>query len=627
MEQPLDRHPPLAFQREALDELGLGDADSVDQYETIFVGGVGRDDLQVGVGDGPYTSTLHLLEVVPRTHHAHEHHHLDGLHVGAGGDQVDGDADARVVAGAEVLQELLGLGAVGCLVGDLGDHVVSLAQLLTGDAHDVLGVAVVLGEDQRLGDVAQPPVVVDLAVGEHGRQVVTDRPDDGADLVLGDHLLVEGLLVVGEVLVDLFEALVAGLAVTKRRPVARLDGGAALADRRREAEHVEIDVHAVGHGFGEAVLHDQVLVEEPERLLARRGGEADEEGVEVLEHLAPHAIDGAVAFVDDDHVERLDRQRRLVVDLHRPVRHQLVAGRLVDVFGQVGVAAQHRVHALDGADTHAGHRVDLVVREVLDVVELGELAARAGHLEALELLERLLPEVGPVDEEQDALGLSVADQPLAHVRRGERLARTGGHLDQRSGVVVLERSLQIGDRCELGIAQPGRIVLQLGHGGDAGPKRAAGVFDLALDLPHERLGPVEPEHPSSGRLGIHAAGEPGLVAGGLVAVGHTAVDQVGRQGVGQVGLVLDGLPLHTREGGALLFRLDDPNGLAVHEQHVVGRAGVGDQFPHGDARAGVEVHGLVVLHNPAGRRQHRVDTDAGALLRQQGVVVVGGHRR
>ena len=55
------------------------------------------------------------------------------------------------------------------------------------------------------------------------------------------------LLVVGEVLVDLLEALVAGLAVAEGGPVAGLDGGAALADGGREAEHVEVDVHAVGH--------------------------------------------------------------------------------------------------------------------------------------------------------------------------------------------------------------------------------------------------------------------------------------------------------------------------------------------------------------------------------------------
>ena len=223
--------------------------------------------------------------------------------------------------------------AVGGLVGDLGDHVVALAELLAHDPHDVLGVAVGLGEDQRLGDVREPSVLVGLTVGEDRRQVVAQGSDDGADLVLGDDLAVELGLGVVEVLVHRFEALLAGLAVPEGGDVAGLDRGALLADRGGDAEHVEVDVHAVGHGLGEAVLHDQVLVEEPEGLLARRGGEPDEEGVEVLEHLAPHPVDRAVALVDDDHVERLDRQVLVVVDLHGAVGRQLEAGPLIEILG------------------------------------------------------------------------------------------------------------------------------------------------------------------------------------------------------------------------------------------------------------------------------------------------------
>ena len=63
-----------------------------------------------------------------------------------------------------------------------------------------------------------------------------------------------------------------------------------------------------------AVLHDEVLVEEAEGLLGGRGGEADQEGVEVFEHLAPEVVDRAVALVDDDEVEGLDRECRVVVD-------------------------------------------------------------------------------------------------------------------------------------------------------------------------------------------------------------------------------------------------------------------------------------------------------------------------
>ena len=62
------------------------------------------------------------------------------------------------------------------------------------------------------------------------------------------------------------------------------------------------------------VLHDEVLVEEAEGLLGRRGGEADERGVEVFQHLTPEVVDGAVALVGDDEVEGLDGDGGVVGD-------------------------------------------------------------------------------------------------------------------------------------------------------------------------------------------------------------------------------------------------------------------------------------------------------------------------
>ena len=40
------------------------------------------------------------------------------------------------------------------------------------------------------------------------------------------------------------------------------------------------------------------------------GGEANEEGIEVFEHLAPEVVDGTVAFVDDDDIEFFDGDSR-----------------------------------------------------------------------------------------------------------------------------------------------------------------------------------------------------------------------------------------------------------------------------------------------------------------------------
>ncbi len=58
-----------------------------------------------------------------------------------------------------------------------------------------------------------------------------------------------------------------------------------------------------------------VLMEEAECLRTGGGGEADQVGVEVFEDLTPHAVDGPVALVDDDEVEVLDRNVRVVGDL------------------------------------------------------------------------------------------------------------------------------------------------------------------------------------------------------------------------------------------------------------------------------------------------------------------------
>src|SRR4029078_13288381 len=54
----------------------------------------------------------------------------------------------------------------------------------------------------------------------------------------------------------------------------------------------EVDIDAVSDCPLVGVLHDQVLIEEPQSLLGWRGGKADERGVEVLQHLAPEVVDG-----------------------------------------------------------------------------------------------------------------------------------------------------------------------------------------------------------------------------------------------------------------------------------------------------------------------------------------------
>src|SRR5262249_12118321 len=98
-------------------------------------------------------AALHLLEIERRLHIAQTDQHLQRLHVGAGGDHVDCDGNARVVIGAKLANQLLGIGAVGA-VGDLFREIVALPKDLADDPDDLLGMMVVLAEDQGLQHLA-----------------------------------------------------------------------------------------------------------------------------------------------------------------------------------------------------------------------------------------------------------------------------------------------------------------------------------------------------------------------------------------------------------------------------------------------------------------------------------------
>ncbi len=177
---------------------------------------------------------------------------------------------------------------------------------------------------------------------------------------------------------------------------------ALLGDLGADAVNVVADIDAIGDGALVRIFADEVLIKEADGLFAGRGGEADEEGVEVFEDLAPEVVDGAMAFVGDDEVEGLDRDGGVVGDVAGALIGgcDLEAGFLVEVFEQL-FAAEHGVKALDGADGDARDRVEPVRGEVLDVVELGELAAGVRGDELLELGEGLAAEIGAVDEEED----------------------------------------------------------------------------------------------------------------------------------------------------------------------------------------------------------------------------------
>ena len=142
-------------------------------------------------------------------------------------------------------------------------------------------------------------------------------------------------------------------------PFLRLELGAFLRDLGFDGVHVVADVDAVGYRLLVGVFGDDVFVEEAEGAFVRRGREADQAGIEVVEHLLPQVVDAAVALVDDDEIEGLHRHGRVVAD------ELLLPGGLLhfverDVFGRFvdRLAGEDGVHALDGADAHLRVVVD-----------------------------------------------------------------------------------------------------------------------------------------------------------------------------------------------------------------------------------------------------------------------------
>ncbi len=91
----------LAVERLGNGFQALGDADGVDQDEAGLGFGVGGDGAQAFGGDGAGAAAFHLLEIEFGADVAEEDECFERFDVGAGGDHVDGDRDARVEIVAE----------------------------------------------------------------------------------------------------------------------------------------------------------------------------------------------------------------------------------------------------------------------------------------------------------------------------------------------------------------------------------------------------------------------------------------------------------------------------------------------------------------------------------------------
>ena len=126
-------------------------------------------------------------------------------------------------------------------VGDLLAEVVSLVELLTHHAHNVVGVTVVLGEDDGLGHV--------LTARENLReQAVPEGLDNGANLVFGYNVSIQLVGSVGQVLVKLLSWRT--FRVCRSAAVDVVPGlhcGSLLGNVCADSVGVEVHVDPVGH--------------------------------------------------------------------------------------------------------------------------------------------------------------------------------------------------------------------------------------------------------------------------------------------------------------------------------------------------------------------------------------------
>lgn len=291
-----------------------------------------------------------------------------------------------------------------------------------------------------------------------------------------------------------------------------------------------------------------------------------------------------------------------------------VAGVLVGVFVEL-LAGELGVESLDGGYGDLGDGVDAGGAELLDVVELGELAAVVGGGELLEFVDGLAAEVAAVDEEEDALGAGVLNEAVAGGDGGVGLARAGGHLDEGAGSVFGKGFFQAGDGVDLAIAKRGGD--QIGERQEAGAK-GVGLLDASDQL----FRAMEAEDAAGSGRGIALVGEISFDAGGLVNEGKRLGPALDVLGVG--GAVAGGLGVDGGKGFADLFGFDDAEGFSVGEEHVVGGTGGGRELSNRDAELGGEVDLLDVLHVPAGSGELLVDGLAGLCFGGKGGHFTGG---
>ena len=389
----------LVVQRLARGLQRFRDADSInDHIVGLAARGGGRDFLQIVMVEGAGAAALHLLEIVAAPHVAHEQQAFQRLHVGARGDHVHRHGDARIVVVAELRQD--GFRVFVGPVGDLLAKLVALAEFLAHGLDDVVGVAVGLGEDQCLRNFA--------AARKYRRQLVAEGTDNRAYLIRVDEIAVKFPNAVGDIRILSLPAAAARQSLALLDLLIQLELAAVPGRLGLDDIDLVADIDAVGDRLLMAVFADHVLLEEPIGAVIRRGGQTDEKGVEVLQHLTPQVVNRAMTLVDDDEIEELGWNLAAIDHRHRFLGPNLqLCG--IDLFGSLVqlLALQERIHALDGADADLAIPADKGRLEALNTVKLGELAVVvAGHV-GHERLFGLFAQIPCVHEKQDALGVGM----------------------------------------------------------------------------------------------------------------------------------------------------------------------------------------------------------------------------
>ena len=217
-----------------------------------------------------------MLEIVAAFDIAHKQQAFERADVRSCGNHIDGNGNARVVIVAEIRQDGFGLFAlfddftvfthniVFGFVRNLFAKFVALPELFTHHFDDVVGVAVVFGKNQGFWHF--------LTIRENYRQVVTECPDNGADLAWIDNIPVElfgGIVFIAILLLPAFAACGA-FAVFDQ--LFCFEFAAIQADFGIDQIDFVAYVYAIGNGLLMAVFADDVLIEKAKSAVVRCGG-------------------------------------------------------------------------------------------------------------------------------------------------------------------------------------------------------------------------------------------------------------------------------------------------------------------------------------------------------------------